>query len=89
MRGLEPQEQGFVERNGARVGYEVFGEDGRQTLLLMPPYCIVHSRIWKMQVPYLATGSSRGTASATAAPTDHGAPSATRPRSTPRTPLPC
>jgi pimeloyl-ACP methyl ester carboxylesterase/predicted glycosyltransferase len=54
MRAIEPQEQGFVERNGARVGYEVFGEGHQPTLLLMPTYCIVHSRIWKMQVPYLA-----------------------------------
>ncbi len=54
MRAMEPQEQGFVERNGARVGYEVFGEGHEPTLLLMPTYCIVHSRIWKMQVPYLA-----------------------------------
>jgi pimeloyl-ACP methyl ester carboxylesterase len=33
--------------------YEVFG-DGRPTLLLLPAWSIVHSRLWKMQVPYLA-----------------------------------
>jgi pimeloyl-ACP methyl ester carboxylesterase len=54
MRALEPAESGFVERNGAQIGYEVFGEQGRPTLLLMPTWCIVHSRVWKMQVPYLA-----------------------------------
>ena len=54
MRAVEPAETGFIERNGARVGYEVFGEAGRPTLLLMPSYAIVHSRMWKMQVPYLA-----------------------------------
>jgi pimeloyl-ACP methyl ester carboxylesterase/predicted glycosyltransferase len=54
MRAIEPVQDGFVERNGARIGYEVFGEPGRPTLLLMPTFAIVHSRIWKMQVPYLA-----------------------------------
>ena len=54
MRALEPTQAGFIERNGARVGYEVFGERGRPTLLLMPTWCVVHSRVWKMQVPYLA-----------------------------------
>ncbi len=54
MRAIEPVQAGFVERAGARIGYEVFGEQGRPTLLLMPTFAIVHSRIWKMQVPYLA-----------------------------------
>ncbi len=27
---------------------------GEQTLLLLPPWAIVHSRFWKLQVPYLA-----------------------------------
>jgi len=54
MRALQPAQAHFIERNGARIAYEVFGEEGSPTLLLMPPYCVVHSRIWKMQVPYLA-----------------------------------
>jgi pimeloyl-ACP methyl ester carboxylesterase/predicted glycosyltransferase len=54
VRAIEPVETGFIERNGARVAYEVFGEPGGPTLLLMPSYAIVHSRMWKMQVPYLA-----------------------------------
>lgn len=54
MRAIEPAQEGFVERNGARISYEVFGEQDRPTLLLMPTFAIVHSRIWKMQVPYLA-----------------------------------
>jgi pimeloyl-ACP methyl ester carboxylesterase len=28
--------------------------DGPTTVLLLPPWSIVHSRIWKLQVPYLA-----------------------------------
>ena len=54
MRAMEPNEQGWIERAGARVGYEVFGDRDRPTLVLMPSWCVVHSRIWKMQVPYLA-----------------------------------
>jgi pimeloyl-ACP methyl ester carboxylesterase/predicted glycosyltransferase len=48
-----PDERGTVERAGVRTAYEVFG-DGDPTFLLLPPWCIVHSRAWKMQVPYLA-----------------------------------
>lgn len=54
MRAIEPSVQGHVDRAGARIGYEVFGVEGRPTLLLMPSWAIVHGRIWKMQVPYLA-----------------------------------
>lgn len=53
MRAMQPATTGWIERAGARIGYEVFGE-GETTLLLMPTWCVVHSRIWKMQVPYLA-----------------------------------
>jgi pimeloyl-ACP methyl ester carboxylesterase/predicted glycosyltransferase len=53
MRAALPVESGSVERDGVRVTYEVFGS-GEPTLLLMPTWCVVHSRVWKMQVPYLA-----------------------------------
>lgn len=53
MRAAQPVETGSVERDGIRCTYEVFGH-GEPTLLLMPTWCVVHSRIWKMQVPYLA-----------------------------------
>jgi pimeloyl-ACP methyl ester carboxylesterase len=52
-RALAPAEAGFAELGGVRVAYEVFGE-GEETLLLLPPWSIVHSRFWKGQVPYLA-----------------------------------
>ena len=52
-RALAPPEAGFAEFGGVRVAYEVFGE-GEETLLLLPPWSIVHSRFWKLQVPYLA-----------------------------------
>jgi pimeloyl-ACP methyl ester carboxylesterase len=53
MRARLPDSYGFVERAGVRVFYEVFG-DGETTVLLMPTWTIVHSRLWKAQVPYLA-----------------------------------
>ena len=53
MRARQPDQSGFVEVGGVRLGYEVFGM-GEPTFLLLPTWTIVHSRFWKMQVPYLA-----------------------------------
>jgi pimeloyl-ACP methyl ester carboxylesterase/predicted glycosyltransferase len=53
MRARYPDRTGFVERDGVKVAFEVFG-DGPRTVLLMPSWSIVHSRMWKAQVPYLA-----------------------------------
>ncbi|HWL50585.1 MAG TPA: alpha/beta hydrolase, partial [Acidimicrobiia bacterium] len=53
MRARHPDAEGFVEREGVRLGYEVFGE-GDRTLLLLPTWTIIHTRFWKLQVPYLA-----------------------------------
>ncbi|HMJ74260.1 MAG TPA: alpha/beta fold hydrolase [Solirubrobacterales bacterium] len=36
-----------------RVFYEVYGS-GEPTILLCPTWTLVHSRVWKMQIPYLA-----------------------------------
>jgi pimeloyl-ACP methyl ester carboxylesterase/predicted glycosyltransferase len=44
---------GFVEEGGVRIGYEVYGS-GEITFLLLPTWTIVHSRFWKMQIPYLS-----------------------------------
>jgi len=55
-RARYPDTEGYVERNGVRVFYEVYGEEG-PTVLFVPPWSIVHSRCWKMQVPYLARHS--------------------------------
>src|SRR2546430_14007223 len=52
-RARYPDREGYVERDGMRVHYEVFGS-GEPTVLLLPTWSIVHSRAWKMQVPYLA-----------------------------------
>jgi pimeloyl-ACP methyl ester carboxylesterase/predicted glycosyltransferase len=53
MRARTPDQEGSVERNGVKITYEVFGS-GATTILLMPTWSIIHSRFWKMQVPYLA-----------------------------------
>jgi pimeloyl-ACP methyl ester carboxylesterase len=53
MRALEADTEGFVDRDGVKLHYEVFG-DGRPTLLLLPAWTIIHARSWKAQVPYLA-----------------------------------
>jgi pimeloyl-ACP methyl ester carboxylesterase/predicted glycosyltransferase len=52
-RARYPDADGFVERDGVKIFYEVYG-DGKATILLLPPWSIVHSRCWKMQIPYLA-----------------------------------
>ena len=53
MRAREPDEQGYIERDGVKIAYEVFGS-GETTVLFVPIDAIVHSRAWKAQVPYLA-----------------------------------
>jgi pimeloyl-ACP methyl ester carboxylesterase/predicted glycosyltransferase len=52
-RARYPDEDGYVERDGVRVFYEVYG-DGEPTVLLLPTWSIIHSRHWKLQIPYLA-----------------------------------
>ncbi len=52
-RARYPDREGFVERDGQRLFYEVYGE-GEETVFLIPTWSLVHSRHWKMQIPYLA-----------------------------------
>ena len=54
MRARDPDREGYVERDGVKVAYEVFGDGHEPTIVLMPTWPIVHSRMWKAQVPYLA-----------------------------------
>ena len=95
MRAREPDVEGYIERDGIKVGYEVFGS-GSPTVLMLPAWSIVPSRIWKAQVPSWrgTTGSSPstrgGTDDRTARPTrrrwptDSSSPTPSR-CSTPRT----
>ena len=52
-RARYPDRDGYVERDGVRVFYEVYGS-GEPTVLLLPTWSIIHSRHWKGQIPYLA-----------------------------------
>jgi pimeloyl-ACP methyl ester carboxylesterase/predicted glycosyltransferase len=52
-RARYPDDSGYVERDGVRVYYEVYGS-GKPTVLLLPTWSLIHSRHWKMQIPYLA-----------------------------------
>ena len=52
-RARYPDAEGFVDRDGVRLFYESYGS-GDHSLLLVPTWNIIHSRSWKMQVPYLA-----------------------------------
>ena len=52
-RARYPDSDGYVERDGVRVFYEVYGA-GEQTIVLLPTWSIVHSRHWKAQIPYLS-----------------------------------
>ncbi len=48
-----PDETGYAERDGVSIYWERHGTDG-PSVLLLPTWSIVHSRCWKMQIPYLA-----------------------------------
>ena len=48
-----PEADGFIERDGVRVFWELYGH-GAWTVLLLPTWSGVDSRFWKLQIPYLA-----------------------------------
>ena len=53
MRAMLPHTSGTVERDGASLHYEVYGQ-GPQTIVFVPTWAIIHSRCWKAQIPYFA-----------------------------------
>ena len=53
LRACQPDATGFAERDGVRLYWERFGE-GERSVFFVPTWNVVHSRFWKMQVPYLA-----------------------------------
>jgi len=53
MRAKLPTSDGFVARDGVRIHYEVYG-DGPQAMVFIPPWSIVHSRVYKAQIPYFS-----------------------------------
>src|SRR5262245_4548837 len=53
MRAKLPNKDGFVERDGVKLHYEIYG-DGPETMVFLQPWIIVHSRIYKAQLPYFS-----------------------------------
>ena len=56
-----------------RVFWESYGQ-GEQTILFLPTWTLVHSRVWKAQIPYFARHFRviTSTRAETAAPTARG-----------------
>jgi pimeloyl-ACP methyl ester carboxylesterase/predicted glycosyltransferase len=57
MKAREPDTTGYVERDGVRVAWQVYGEQrrpGDPAVLLLPTWGILPAEVWKLQVPYLA-----------------------------------
>ncbi|MEM8973109.1 MAG: alpha/beta fold hydrolase [Pseudomonadota bacterium] len=53
MRAKLPHTTGVVDRDGIGIHYEVYGE-GEHTILFLPTWSLVHSRIYKAQIPYFS-----------------------------------
>ena len=52
-RARYPDDEGYLDRDGVQIWYEVYGS-GPPDILLLPTWEIVHSRAWKCQIPYFA-----------------------------------
>ena len=62
MRAIEPIATGFATNpdDGVRIAYDVFGDTAAaRTILFLPTWSLVHSRCWKLQVPYFAARGFR------------------------------
>jgi pimeloyl-ACP methyl ester carboxylesterase/predicted glycosyltransferase len=53
MRAKLPVSDGYVQRDGVKIHYEVYGQ-GSETMVFLPPWSIVHSRVYKAQLPYFS-----------------------------------
>ncbi|HSB40685.1 MAG TPA: alpha/beta hydrolase, partial [Methylomirabilota bacterium] len=53
MRAHYPDREGHVQSHGVRIFWEEHGH-GAETVMFVPPWQIVDSRIWKMQVAYFS-----------------------------------
>jgi pimeloyl-ACP methyl ester carboxylesterase len=52
-RARYPDASGFAERAGGLVAWEAYGA-GDPAIVFVPPWQIVHSRVWKAQIPDFA-----------------------------------
>lgn len=53
MRAKLPSKEALTERDGVKIHYEIYG-DGADTMVFLPPWSIVHARVYKAQLPYLS-----------------------------------
>ena len=53
MRAKLPDTEGFVDRGGVKLHYEIYGE-GDHTIVFVPPWAITHSKVYKAQLPYFS-----------------------------------
>ncbi|MDW4500559.1 alpha/beta fold hydrolase [Sulfitobacter sp. D35] len=53
MRARLPHTTGYVDRDGVKLHYELYGE-GSHTIVFVPTWAIIHSRSWKAQIPYFS-----------------------------------
>src|ERR1700742_1352154 len=53
MRAKIPDKEGLVDRDGVKLHYEIYG-DGPETIIFVPPWSLVHSRVYKAQLPYFS-----------------------------------
>src|SRR6266849_3393558 len=53
MRAKLPDAADFIDRDGVKIHYGIYG-DGPQTMVFLPPWTIVHSRVYKAQLPYFS-----------------------------------
>ncbi len=53
MRAKLPHAEGKIDRDGIKLHYEIYG-DGEHTILFIPTWSLVHSRIYKAQIPYFS-----------------------------------
>ena len=53
MRARYPDREGVTSNAGVPITWEEYGT-GESTVLFIPPWQLVHSRIWKAQLAYFA-----------------------------------
>lgn len=53
MRAKLPHTTGYVDRDGVKLHYEIYG-DGPHSIVFVPTWAIIHSRSWKAQIPFFS-----------------------------------
>lgn len=53
MPAFPPDRAGYVDRAGVRLHYTCYGS-GEPPVVFLPTWAVVHSRVWKSQIPYAA-----------------------------------